>query len=261
LEHKSYLDEILLLAEKSAGPVVARQILSLMDLTSLNDDGTTATIDVLCQKAVTAHGHVAAVCVLPPFVRLAAEKLAKTAVKIATVANFPSGAMPFENVSAVMTQAIADGAHEVDVVFPYEIFLAGDREHAREFLRLCKDLCGEKVLLKIILETGALQDSQHVANASADAILAGADFIKTSTGKIKVGATLEATVIMLMKIKDMTPTLGRTVGIKISGGVRTFEQAAQYLMLANRVMGSDWVSPQTFRFGSSQLLDVVLKLC
>lgn len=260
MDHKSYLDEILFLAEKSAGPKVAQQILSLLDLTSLNADDTTKTIDALCKKAVTVSGQVAAVCVLPQFVRFAAEQLAKTEVKVATVANFPQGNESFATVSAVIVQAIQDGAQEIDVVFPYEKFLLGEREEAREFVRLCKDLCGEKIILKVILETGALQSPQYIADASADALLAGADFIKTSTGKIKTGATLEAVVIMLMKVKEMTPNLARPVGVKVSGGVRTFEQAAQYLALANRVMGPEWVSPQTFRLGASQLLDEVLSV-
>lgn len=236
----------------------AKKIISLIDLTSLNDSDTEETITALCQKANTALGSVAAVCVYPQFVKLAKSKLQNTPVKIATVANFPHGKDSLENVLSSIQQSIQDGADEIDVVFPYEKFLQGEVEFVVDFIRACKKICGKEILLKVILETGALKDSQIISAASVNALKAGADFIKTSTGKTAAGATPEAATVMLVAIKEMTEELHRSFGFKASGGVRTIEQAKQYLTLADKIMGPDWVTPKTFRLGASQLLDVVL---
>jgi deoxyribose-phosphate aldolase len=241
-----------------ANPALKQQIFSLIDLTSLGDNSNPEMIAALCEKTAQADLHVAAVCIYPQFVAQAVTLLAGSSVKIATVANFPEGAADITPVLVSIAASIQAGANEIDVVFPYQKYLAGDCECAKDFVRQCKLACGENILLKVILETGALQDPVIIAAASRDVILAGADFIKTSTGKIQTGATLEAAAIMLLVINDMQVEISRTVGFKASGGVRTVEQAAQYLALANQILGLGWVSPKTFRFGASQLLDGLL---
>lgn len=237
----------------------AKKMLTLIDFTSLNENDTEETISVLCQKAVTPLGSVAAVCVYPKFVKQAAQALQGTSVKIATVANFPQGNDPLDDVLATIQQAIQEGAQEIDVVFPYKQYLAGETNDAIDYIKQCKKMCGEKVLLKVILESGAFDDLSILANASRDVLLAGADFLKTSTGKISIGATLPAAKTMLMVIKEMASQLNRPIGFKVSGGVRTVEQANHYIALADEIMGNNWVNPRAFRIGASQLLDSIIK--
>lgn len=235
------------------------KIMTLIDLTSLNEGDTLVNIIELTKKAISPLAHVAAVCVLPPFVDYAARVLAETGVKIATVVNFPAGDARIEKTLIEILEAIQNGANEIDVVFPYRDFLTGNQASASDFIKQCKLACGSDVLLKVILETGVLPDLNSIADISDAAILAGADFIKTSTGKTSVGATLEAAAVMLMSIQHMTPIVKRTIGLKVSGGIRHLEQAVQYIALTNRLMGIGWLSPKTFRFGASQLLDEVLR--
>lgn len=238
---------------------IAQTMLTLMDLTSLNESDTEASIAALCQKAATPFGHVAAVCVFPPFVKQVAAALNGSAVKVATVANFPRGTGAIDDVISSISKSIRDGAQEIDVVFPYERYLAGDVEYSVDFIKKCKAACGERILLKVILETGAFPDTQMIAAASRDVLLAGADFLKTSTGKMATGATPQAATAMLMAIKEMSAELNRVVGFKVSGGVRTISQASEYIDIATQIMGPDWVTSRTFRLGASQLLDVVLQ--
>ncbi len=228
-------------------------IFSLLDLTALNDNDDETTIIHLCQQAISPFGQVAAVCIFPRFVKLANKQLARTGVAIAAVANFPSGTQSVEQTCVEIKQAIQDGANEIDVVMPFQAYLAGDRAFCKEFISKCKSACGKNVLLKVILETGALEKSDIIAEASQDVIEAGADFIKTSTGKHAIGATLEAAEIMLNAIKNN----GGKVGFKAAGGVRTIEQAITYLTLAEKIMGLDWISPKTFRIGASQLVKLL----
>ena len=237
---------------------IPRQILSLMDLTSLNDADTAVTIAALCQRAITPIGHVAAVCIAPRHVRQAADLLAGTPVKVATVANFPQGDSELDEVLSSIQESIEAGAQEIDVVFPYRDYLARRVDVARNFILRCKQVCGEAVLLKVILETGELKDPQIIADASRDALIAGADFLKTSTGKTEIGATLPAATVIMMEIKEMTDKLNRPFGMKVAGGVRTIEQAVEYIALASKIMGPDWVQPKTFRIGASQLLDALV---
>jgi deoxyribose-phosphate aldolase len=236
-----------------------QRMLSLVDLTSLNANDTESGIAAFCEKAQLSFGHVAAVCVYPAFVRLVAAQFAGTAIKAATVANFPEGSSSLESVLLEIGAALQEGAQEIDVVFPYERYLAGEQQYARTFVAACKAACGDDVILKVILETGALLDPAIIADAALDALTAGADFIKTSTGKIAEGATLEAAATMLLVIKHATPQLKHNVGIKISGGVREIQQAAQYMQLADNIMGKDWVEPATFRIGASKLVDEIMK--
>lgn len=234
---------------------MAKKIFPLTDLTSLKETDTSETVTALCKKAVTEHDHVAAVCVYPAFVMLAKQCLSNTPVKIATVANFPHGTDPIDLTQQAIQHSIEAGADEIDVVFPYRDFLKGHIQEAKEFIQACKNVCGNKILLKVILETGAMGESDLIAKAARESLLAGADFIKTSTGKITPGATLEAASTMLSVIAELTPILKRPLGLKVSGGVRTVEQATAYIALAESIMGENWVTPAIFRIGASQLID------
>ena len=235
----------------------ARHALTLMDLTSLNDDDSDAVIRKLCVRANTPAGHPAAVCVFPAFIGTAQDALAEQGlagkVKVATVTNFPHGEADVERAAAETRAAIAAGVDEVDVVFPYCALMAGDAEVGRELVAACKRECGDAVL-KVILETGELKDAGLIDRAGMLAIEGGADFLKTSTGKVAVNATLEAAELLLTAIK----TSGRDVGFKAAGGVRTAEDAAAYLQLAERVMGAGWITSAHFRFGASGLLGSLL---
>lgn len=236
---------------------LAARLLGMMDLTSLNETDTEASIAQLLESAQSPAGHVAAVCIYPAFVRLAATSLAASSVQVATVVNFPEGDDSLENVLVAIGRAIADGAQEIDVVFPYSRFLAGEQQYAHQFVVACKAACGAEAILKVILETGALVEPAIIADAAFIALQGGADFIKTSTGKISQGATPEAVAVMLLVIRHMLSQENHRMGIKISGGVRTVAQAAQYLELAEHIMGPGWAQPDTFRIGASKLLDEI----
>ncbi|SER93288.1 deoxyribose-phosphate aldolase [Vreelandella subterranea] len=238
--------------------LAARQALSLMDLTSLNDTDTDASTESLCKKAKTPFGYPAAVCVYPQFVVTARRALTAHElngdVKIATVTNFPHGGDDIMGAARETREAVASGADEVDVVFPYRALMAGDEETGRELVEMCHAACGGQALLKVIIEAGELKEPALIKRASELAIEAGADFIKTSTGKVAVNATLESAEIMLQAIQDS----GKDVGFKAAGGVKTAEEAAEYLALAAKIMGDQWVSPRHFRFGASSLLGDLL---
>lgn len=234
-----------------------RRLYSLLDLTSLNENDTEAGIAAMLEKADTYLGHVAAVCLYPPFVPLAVNRLAGTSIKTATVVNFPEGSSSLDDVLAEINTSLQSGAQEIDLVFPYNRYLAGEQHYTHQFIATAKAACGDATL-KIILETGALVDAAIIADAAYTALAAGADFIKTSTGKIAEGATLEAAATMLLVIRHTEPQVKHRLGFKVSGGVRTIEQAAQYVQLADRIMGRDWVTPQTFRIGASKLADELL---
>ncbi|MEQ6888848.1 deoxyribose-phosphate aldolase [Halomonas sp. CS7] len=235
----------------------ARQALALMDLTSLNDDDTDATIEALCQRARTPAGTPAAICVYPDFVVTAQRALKahglQGIVKVATVTNFPHGGDDIMAAARATRSAAASGADEVDVVFPWRALLAGDEETGRDLVAFCKQAAGDAVL-KVILETGELKDPALIRRASELALEGGADFLKTSTGKVDVNATLEAAEVMLTAIRDS----GTDAGFKAAGGVRTVEDALAYLKLAERLMGVAWLTPAHFRFGASSLLDDLL---
>lgn len=232
----------------------ARQALPLIDLTSLNAADTDADIESLCQQAKTPFGHPAALCVFPQFVVTARRALTAHTlsgeVKIAAVTNFPDGGADIMGAARETREAVASGADEVDVVLPYRTLIDGDEDTCLEFVEMCQAACGGQALLKVILETGELKEPALIRRASEIAIEGGADFIKTSTGKVAVNATLEATEIMLNAIKDS----GQDVGFKAAGGVRTTEDAAEYLALAADIMGPAWITPKHFRFGASGLL-------
>lgn len=236
---------------------LARQALGLMDLTSLNDTDTDAVITALCQSAKTPFGSPAAVCVYPAFIDVARKTLAQNGlsqVRVATVTNFPDGGDDIERAVRETRDAVAAGAHEVDVVLPYRSLMAADSELPAELVRACKAACGTAVKLKVIIESGELNSAHLIRQASDIAIASGADFIKTSTGKVAVNATLEAADIMLNAIADS----GKEVGFKAAGGIRTTAEAAAYLALAESILGKDWITPEHFRFGASSLLNDLL---
>ena len=228
--------------------------LSLLDLTNLKDNCSPEDIDALCERAQTPYGNSAAICIWPRFVARARAILGPGhPVRIATVVNFPSGDQQIADVVAETRDAIADGADEIDLVIPYKAFIAGDEAAVTEMVRAVRAACPDAVL-KTILETGEIKDPALIQRAAELAIDAGADFIKTSTGKVAVNATLEAADIMLRVIRDS----GRNVGFKPAGGVSSVADAALYLRLAETIMAPDWPIPSTFRFGASGLLDDIL---
>jgi len=232
-----------------------RDIILLIDLTSLNESDTNETIKTLCRQALTPLGPVAAVCIYPKHVAFAKKTLLGASVGIATVANFPHGNGSAKDCITEIKFAMQAGADEIDVVMPYHDYLKGKIEDTSQFLQTCRDACAGHIY-KVILETGALGDVNVIRRAAELAIEAGADFIKTSTGKTTVGATLQAAEVILNVIKQFP---NKTVGLKISGGVRTCDQAMEYINLAVQNMGRDWITPRTMRFGASQLLQDILR--
>jgi deoxyribose-phosphate aldolase len=233
----------------------ALRALKLLDLTDLNDGCREDHIESLIQRALTPHGPVAAVCVWPQFVSLAAKRLKGKGVKVATVINFPKGGDDVERAIEDTEEALKDGADEIDLVMPFKALIAGDEAVVRSMIGEVQDLTEDaSKRLKVILETGMLPDLAMVRKAADIAIDCGADYIKTSTGKTPVSATPEAVGVMLEAIK----AADRTVGLKPSGGIRTLADARLYLGLVDKAMGQVWASPGTFRFGASGLYDALL---
>ncbi len=233
---------------------VASRALALLDLTNLKDDCTPNQIVTLCERAQSPFGPTAAICIWPRFVMQARTLLGPDSpIRIATVVNFPSGEMKTEDVLAETRDAVADGADEIDLVIPYRALAKGDEKAVTDMVTAVKAACGPAIL-KTILETGELKDIALIRRASDLSIAAGADFIKTSTGKVGVNATLEAADIMLQAIRDSR----KKVGFKPAGGISTVADAGHYLRLADTIMGDDWVIPSTFRFGASGLLDDII---
>ena len=231
---------------------LARRAIGLVDLTELGDLATEADVTALCARADGPHGAVAAVCVWPRHVAHAAALLSRTPVRIATVVNFPSGDEPIDSVVESALAAQADGADEIDLVLPYRPFMDGQSAIAAAMVAAVRRVVasGDGRRLKVILETGELVDLAVIGGAAELAIRNGADFIKTSTGKTPISATLAATSVMLGTIRRLDPA----VGLKPSGGIRSLADAAGYLDQADRLMGPQWVSSATFRFGASGLL-------
>jgi len=232
---------------------LALRALALLDLTDLAEGADEAGLRALCERAFGGAVPVAAICIWPRFVAPARSLLGGKPVAIATVVNFPHGDAAVAPVLRETDAALADGADEIDLVLPWRAFLAGQADSARDMVEIVKARCGDK-LLKVILETGEYPDLASVQAASELAIAAGADFIKTSTGKTARSASPDAARTMLEVIKA-TP---RTVGLKPSGGIRTLADAAGYLALADAIMGPDWATQRTFRFGASGLHQVLV---
>lgn len=231
----------------------ARQALACLDLTSLNDGDTAADIAALCAKAQTPFGNVAAVCVWPRFVAQARAAL-PASIKVAAVADFPDGALDLPR-ALVDVAAIAEaGGDEVDVVLPYRALMAGQAAEVAEFLAEVRH-ASRPLALKVIIESGELATPELIKEATRLALMAGADFVKTSTGKSRVSATPEAAAVMLGEIAASGLA---HAGFKASGGIRTVVEAQRYLQLAADKLGPAALGPQRLRFGASGLLNDIL---
>ena len=228
---------------------IARRALPLVDLTNLNDDCTQEDVGRLCRQAITPHGNVAAVCVWSRFVKYAKEKMERSSVRVATVVNFAHGGEDINVVVEETKKALEDGADEIDLVQPYNALINGNHSIVREMTREIRSLAKQKCL-KVILETGKLNNPKLIHEAAVIALEEGADFVKTSTGKVDVNATPEAAEIMLKAIKEIN-----SGGLKISGGIKTTDDLRPYFSLIDSIMGEKWVGQDTVRIGASSLLD------
>jgi deoxyribose-phosphate aldolase len=238
--------------------------LSMIDLTTLEGMDTEGKVRQLCQKALRPHiarpdlPTVAAVCVYPSMVKTAASELEGSGIQVASVATaFPSGMASRDIKLKEAQQAVENGADEVDMVISRGAFLQGHYDFVYDEIASVKDACGS-AHLKVILETGELQTYESVRKASNIAMHAGADFIKTSTGKVKPAATQPVTLVMLEAIRDYYYETGRMVGMKPAGGIRKAKQAIQYLVLVKETLGAAWLTPDYFRFGASSLANDLL---
>jgi deoxyribose-phosphate aldolase len=238
--------------------------ISMMDLTTLEGKDTPGKIAFLCRKAMQPLDpryqvpSCAAVCVYPNMVRFAKKFLGNSRVKVASVATaFPTGLMPLRLKLQEVRSAANDGADEIDMVINRGNFLAGDYDGVFDEIAAVREACGD-AHLKVILETGELQTYDNVRLASEIAMRAGADFIKTSTGKISPAATMPVTLVMLEAIRDYFYETGMRIGMKPAGGIRTAKQALAYLVMLKETLGDNWLAPDLFRFGASTLVNDVL---
>jgi deoxyribose-phosphate aldolase len=263
-------------AEKRAATLATRSIkrdakafaidlaIRTMDLTTLEGADTAHRVRSLCARAVrpdptdAAVPSVAAVCVYPDLVPAAVEAVGDSGVLVASVATaFPSGRASLAVKLADTRDAVAAGAHEIDMVIDRGAFLAGDVGKVFDEIVAVKEACGA-AHLKVILETGELATYDHVRQASWLALIAGADTIKTSTGKTAVNATLPVTLVMLEAVRDFAELTGEARGVKVAGGIRTTKDAVRYLVMVNEVAGPAWLTPDRFRIGASSLLTDLL---
>lgn len=240
-------------------------VLNMIDLTTLEGADTPNKVRQLCYKSEHLHDAIpglpstAAVCVYPPFVKVAREALGdKSPVKIASVATyFPSGHTLLDDKLRETSRAVEDGADEIDMVISRGRFLSGDYNYVFDEIAAVKEACG-KARLKVILETGELATLDNVRRASDIAIHAGADFIKTSTGKIASAATIPVTLVMLLAIRDHYLKTGQMVGMKPAGGISKSKLALHYLVMVKETLGEKWLTNEWFRFGASSLANDVL---
>ena len=237
---------------------------SMMDLTTLEGNDTAGKIAFLCRKAMQPLDpryqapSCAAVCVYPNLVRIARKFLEHSSVKVASVATaFPAGLIPAKLKLREVRSAVRNGADEIDMVINRANFLAGEYERIFDQIAATREAC-DAARLKVILETGELQTYDNVRLASEVAMRAGADFIKTSTGKISPAATMPVTLVMLEAIRDYFYETGIRIGMKPAGGIRTAREALAYLVMVKETLGDDWLTPALFRFGASTLLNDVL---
>ncbi|MCQ2298661.1 MAG: deoxyribose-phosphate aldolase [Bacteroidales bacterium] len=238
-----------------------KTLFSCIDNTVLGGDDTAERIEKLCSNSLQMKNeaagisHVAAVCVYPVFVKQAKTILKDSDIKVASVAGaFPAGQSPIEVKISEVRYALEQGADEIDMVISRGSFLEGNFNKVQDEVAQIKQACGEKTL-KVILETGELKTAENIYKASMLAIEGGADFIKTSTGKISVGATLEAAESMLKSIRDYREKTQKWVGFKAAGGISTPEEALQYYKLAQNILGEKEINNQKFRIGASRLTD------
>ena len=239
--------------------------LSMIDLTTLEGVDTKHKVEQLCYKAAHLHDispnlpTVAAVCVFPSMVKTAKNALVNTNIKVASVSTaFPAGQAPTKVKIDDTKFALDNGADEIDMVISRGKFLEGDYDFVFDEIIKIKELCGKRARLKVILETGELGSLDQVRRASDIAMFAGADFIKTSTGKISVAATMPVTLVMLEAIRDFYFKTGMMVGMKPAGGISTAKQALHNLVMVKETLGEEWLSNEWFRFGASRLANDIL---
>ncbi|MDQ6687360.1 MAG: deoxyribose-phosphate aldolase [Actinomycetota bacterium] len=264
-------------AEQRAGALAARSIkttakqyaidlaIRMVDLTTLEGQDTPGKVRALCAKAMRPDPtdrtcpSTAAVCVYSDLVSVAKQALGSSGVKVASVATaFPSGRAAMDVKLADTADAIAAGADEIDMVIDRGAFLSGRYLEVYDEIVAIRQACGDRAHLKVILETGELATYDNVRRASWLAMIAGANFIKTSTGKVQPAATLPVTLVMLEAVRDFRVAAGRMVGVKPAGGIRTSKEAIAYLVTVNETAGTDWLDPDWFRFGASTLLNDLL---
>jgi len=250
---------------KKASKIEAlHMVLSMIDLTTLEGQDTPGKVKQLCQKAIHLHDalpglpHVAAICVYPTMVGIAKKALGNNGINVASVATaFPSGMTPRQIKLEETRIAVDDGADEIDMVISRGAFLQGEYGFVFDEIAAIKEACGN-AHLKVILETGELGTLDRVRRASVLAMHAGADFIKTSTGKIQPAATLPVTLVMLQAIRDYFYETGRMVGMKPAGGISSSKLAIHYLVMLRETLGNAWMTPEWYRFGASSLANDVL---
>ena len=250
--------------KKESKMAALKLALSMIDLTTLEGMDTPGKIRQLCTKAKNLHNGikdlppVAAVCVYPNLVRVAKKELAGSSINVVSVATgFPSGQTDFNTRLEEVQFAILEGADEVDMVISRGKFLAGEYQTVFDEIARTKEACG-KTHLKVILETSELSTLDNVRRASEIAMTAGADFIKTSTGKTKCGATQPVTLVMLEAIRDFSHKTNKKVGMKPAGGISDSKTAIRYLVMVKETLGKDWLTPDLFRFGVSSLANDIL---
>ena len=238
--------------------------LSMIDLTTLEGKDSPGKVKQLCYKASHLHDsfpnlpNVAAICVYPTMVPVAKKALVGTGINIASVATaFPSGMVDIKAKLDEVKLVVESGANEVDMVISRGKFLGGEYQYVYDEIAQVKECCGE-VHLKVILETGELITLDNVRLASDIAMEAGADFIKTSTGKVSPAATPSVVLTMLEAIRDYKGKTGKKIGMKPAGGISTAKQAIQFLVMIKETLGNDWLSPKLFRFGASSLANDIL---
>jgi len=263
---KSNDDIKLLLSRLETGlnPTVTRKLIGLLDFTTLSVSDSFSSVNEVCDK-INNYGyvfpdlpHIAAFCVYPRFVKTVRESMESRDIKIVSVAgSFPSSQAISEIKLEEVKRAAGDGADEIDIVMSVGEFLDGNHEFVKDEIMSVKDILGDKHL-KVILETGVLKDPEKIYEASKLAMEAGADFIKTSAGKEKVSATLEAVYVMCHAIRDFNNASGRVVGIKPAGGISTAIDAINYYSLVEMILGQQWLVPETFRIGASRLANNLL---
>ena len=248
-------------SEKEALKTVFQSI----DFTTLEAFDNEEKIDDFCAKALAfpkqaPHLAVPAICIYSPFIRQAKQLLAGSGIRVATVACcFPSGQMPLDLKVKEVEYCVNEGADEVDMVISRGTFLAGRYDEVFDEIKTIKATCGDKAHLKVILETGELKMVENIRIASELAILAGADFIKTSTGKVPVAATPLAAIIMIDTIKEYYEATGKKVGFKPAGGMKTPEDALTYYYLVKHILGEPWLNKDLFRVGTSRLANLILE--
>ena len=239
--------------------------LSMIDLTTLEGADSEGKVRQLCAKALQLHAalpelpHVAAVCVYPALVGVAKRALEGSGINVASVAtSFPAGQAPIEIKLLEVRKAVEAGADEVDMVISRGRFLAGDLAYTGDEIASVKEACGD-AHLKVILETGELGTLDAIRRASDLAMRSGADFIKTSTGKIKPAATMPVVLVMLEAIRDHYLRTGEKIGMKPAGGISTAKDAIRHLVMVRETLGQDWLDPDLYRFGASSLANDVLR--